>query len=287
MRRRDWHTRLHESPLRRGRGRLRITVVDLEADWKCRALSLRYPQLAGVCDLVPLTMDVRWPEFYAGAFLAGTTRRGSGTARLSARSSSASTTTRWGCAPAWPSTSACCMRPPARRRWWCAWPRPAGWRGWWTRTAMDDQRATFANLHAFGLLDHTCTPEAILGGTHEVLARGLHEVYVQQQEALGHTSATNPSLVEWDKLPEALRESNRAEADGIFHHLAALGYTLTPLADWDAAFFRFPEPEVERLAEMEHDRFVAERCSQAGATPAVPKISTPSAARAAPVGRAA
>ena len=32
-------------------------------------------------------------------------------------------------------------------------------------------------------------------------------------------------------------ESN--QADGIFRHLADLGYTLTPLTDWDAAFFRF------------------------------------------------
>jgi hypothetical protein len=37
---------------------------------------------------------------------------------------------------------------------------------------------------------------------------------------------------------------------------------LAPLADWDAAFFRFPEAEVERLAESEHDRFVAERMRQ-------------------------
>ena len=52
-----------------------------------------------------------------------------------------------------------------------------------------------------------------LGGTHEVLAQGLHDVYVRQQEALGYAAATNPSFVEWDALPQVLRESNRAEAD--------------------------------------------------------------------------
>jgi len=50
--------------------------------------------------------------------------------------------------------------------------------------------------------------------------------------------------------------------DGIFRYLAGLGYTLAPLADWGAAFFRFPQAEVERLAESEHDRFVAERMRQ-------------------------
>ena len=58
---RDWHTRIHDAPCRAA-GRLRITVVDLEADWKCQALTLRYPQLAGVCDLVPLTIASAGPS---------------------------------------------------------------------------------------------------------------------------------------------------------------------------------------------------------------------------------
>jgi len=71
---RDWHTRLHESPCGAA-GRLAITVVDQEADWKCRALRVRYPQLTDVCDLIPAQMNVRWPEFYEGAFLIGNADR--------------------------------------------------------------------------------------------------------------------------------------------------------------------------------------------------------------------
>jgi hypothetical protein len=222
---RDWHTRLHESP-RGTAGRLRVRVVDLEADWKCRALNLRYPELVGVCDLVPLAMDVRWPEFYQGAFLGGSA-----------------------ISPAEPAPGI----PPVSAVFVCfdddslglrtglavhqsllrdaAAPTPVVVRmaeaGGLARLVDPDgdgrQEPTFANLHAFGLLDRTCTPEAILGGTHEVLARGLHEAYRRQQAALGHTTTTNPSLVEWEALPDALRESNRAEADALFHCLAGRG----------------------------------------------------------------
>ncbi len=254
---RDWHTRLHESPCAAGlalpsvAGRLRITVVDLEADWKCRALSLRYPQLAGVCDLVPLAMDVRGPAFYEGGFLAG----GADPLPVSAVFvcfDDDSLGLRTGLAAHQRLLHAAAGPTPVIVRM----AEAGGLARLVDRENGDKGTPAFANLHAFPLLDRTCTPEAILGGTHELLARGLHEVYRRQQEALGQTVATNPSLVGWDALPEALRESNRSEADGIFHHLAALGYTLTPIADWDAAFFRFPEPEVERLAQMEHERWV-------------------------------
>ena len=155
--------------------------------------------------------------------------------------------------PGGPTARAACVCQPATGRGAHGRDRRAGASG---RTRWRRNDRVFANLHAFGLLDRTCTPEAILGGTHEVLARGLHEVYVQQQEALGGTSVTNPALVEWDKLPEALRESNRAQADGIVDHLAAVGCILIPLADWDAADFKFQKPEVERLAQMEHERWL-------------------------------
>ena len=163
-------------------------MIDQEADWECRALGVRYPQLADVCDLIPAQMNVRWPEFYEGAFLAGSVARPPVTAVFVCFDDD-SLRLRTGLAI-------------HQRRAWSAGPTPIVVRmaeaGGLARLIAPDgagddhQTATSANLHAFGLLDHTCTPEAILGGTHEVLARGLHEVYVQQQEALGGTSVTNP-----------------------------------------------------------------------------------------------
>jgi hypothetical protein len=250
---RDWHTRLHESP-RRVSGRLRITVVDQDADWKCRALGLRYPRLAGVCDLIPLTTNVDWPQFYEGAFLAGSADVPPVGAVFVCFDDD-SLALRTGLLVHQRLLHGAAGSTPVIVRM-----AEAG--GLARLAEADGVGAAFANLEAFGLLDRTCTPEAILGGTHEVLARWLHLVYRQQQQALGHTAATNPSLVDWDQLPEALRKSSRAEADGIFRHLTTLGYTLVPLVDWDAAFFHFSEAELVRLAKSEHGRFVAERLGE-------------------------
>jgi hypothetical protein len=249
---RDWYTRLYESPCAAS-GRLRITVVDLEADWKCRALSLRYPQLAAVCDLIPLTMNVRGPDFCEGTFLKGAADHPPASAVFVCFDDD-SLGLRTGLAVHQRLLHASAGPTPVVVRM----AEASGLARLVDREGEGQGSAAFANLHAFPLLDRTCTPEAILGGTHEMLAHGLHDVYRRQQEALGQTSAANPSLVEWDQLPEALRESNRGQADGIFRHLAALGYTLTPIADWDAALFRFTEPELERLAQMEHERWVSD-----------------------------
>lgn len=251
---RDWYTRLNASH-NPATGRLRIVVIDLEADWKCRALSLRYPQLASVCDLVPMKMNVRWPEFYEGAFLPG----GVGAQPISAVFvcfDNDSLALRTGLAIRQRLLQGACSPMPVVVRMAEA--------GGLARLVEpgSDSTAAFANLHAFGLLDRTCTPEAILGGTHETLARGLHEAYIRQQQALGRTIETNPSMAGWELLPEVLRESNRAQADAVFHYLADLGYTLIPLTDWSSASFRFAEYEVARLAEWEHARFVSERRSR-------------------------
>lgn len=115
---------------------------------------------------------------------------------------------------------------------------------------------------AFGLLDRTCKPELLLSGTHEILARAIHEDYVRRERESGQTPETNPSMVPWDKLPESLKESNRLQAGHIRLKLEAVGCGLEPLIDWDAELFSFDPGEIELMAEMEHARWYAERVAE-------------------------
>jgi hypothetical protein len=111
----------------------------------------------------------------------------------------------------------------------------------------------------FSLLDRTCDPDILLGGIKEHLARIIHEEYRLSQLRNGHTVQDNPSMAPWAELSEELKESNRCQADHIVWKLESVGYDLESLVGWDAEPASFDDNEVERLAEMEHERWMAER----------------------------
>lgn len=122
-----------------------------------------------------------------------------------------------------------------------------------------DGTDSFSHLDAFGLLERTCSPELLIGGTNEIIAHATHDAYVREQTRLGHALEDNPSMVAWDELPDTLKSSNRRLADHISTKLKAVNCDVAPLHDWDRRLFEFTEPEIEKLAEMEHERWVEER----------------------------
>ena len=118
------------------------------------------------------------------------------------------------------------------------------------------QAGNFGSLRIFDLLDQTCTAELLQGGTHEILARSLHRVYLETQGRSGRELGSDPALAPWDELPEELQENNRQLADRIPVMLAAAGYRIAPLTDWDAEKLQFqemePDDKVTLMARLEH-----------------------------------
>ena len=114
-------------------------------------------------------------------------------------------------------------------------------------------------IRVFGLLEQTCNPDLLPGGAHEVLARCFQELYRQKQTAAGMTEEQNPAIKPWAQLSEEFQESCRRQADHIGVKLAAVGCRIARLTEWDAESFQFTEQEIEILAKMEHERWMAER----------------------------
>jgi hypothetical protein len=124
-------------------------------------------------------------------------------------------------------------------------------------------RCSSTNLHPFPLLEETCTPKLIAGGsTYEILARAIHEDYILKAKKRGETRAENRSMVTWDELPGNLKESNRKQAEHILEKLYLFGYDVVATPDWDPELIEFPSETVELMAKMEHTRFVKERLSE-------------------------
>jgi hypothetical protein len=68
-------------------------------------------------------------------------------------------------------------------------------------------------------------------------------------------------IVPWERLEEQWKDANRAFADGIGAKLEAAGCVLVPapLIDPSAPLFEFTGDELEELAELEHERWVADK----------------------------
>jgi hypothetical protein len=229
--------------------RLAITLVDKTASQIKESLLLDHPQLEKICDLDPYDIVVESPEFQKAAFLFGSRKQSDVTAIYVCLDDDARGL-----------SAALSLLHRVRGRHIpiiVRMTRDAGLAS--LLKGEDGSGEGFENLYGFGLLDRTCTPDLLLGGTHALLARAIHEDYVYNQRKKGQTSQTNRSMAPRDQLPEHLKESNRRQADHIGVKLKRVNCGLAPLNDWDTPLHTFTPEEVERLAEMEHERWVAER----------------------------
>jgi uncharacterized membrane protein len=86
------------------------------------------------------------------------------------------------------------------------------------------------------------------------LARAIHQAYLE-------VPGSTPGMRLWEELSEELRASNRAQARHVGEKLAALGCIMVPTFD-PALTFALDDDEVQLLARLEHERWMAERLAQ-------------------------
>jgi len=230
------------------RARLKVTVVDRKADTAVALIRERYPAVATQCDIVPLQMELDSAEFERGAFLASSARVPGVTGVFICLSDDAAGL-----------RAAFRLRDRFGTREVPIVVRTTREGGLASLLGGVGDEDVLDGISVFGLLDLVCRPDVLLGGQNEVLARAIHANYVRGEAAKGRTPMDNPSMVEWDLLPETFRESNRDQAGDIRHKLRAIGCDLVRLLDWECPPFAFTADEVETLARIEHDRWVRER----------------------------
>jgi len=231
--------------------RLCITLIDGEAGKKKECLYLRYPQLERVCELVPVEVDIQVPEFERAEFLFDDQKRCDVTMVYVCLDDDSNAL-----------RAALMIHQQVRALEIPIVIRMTQDAGLATLLRGEkDKPEGFANLHTFGLFDHTCTPDLISGCTYEILARAIHEDYVRNERAKGYTPETNPSAVPWGELEETYKKSNRRAAEHIRVKLDAIGCDIVITTDWDTPRFEFTPEEVELLGQMEHERWVEEKLS--------------------------
>ncbi len=100
------------------------------------------------------------------------------------------------------------------------------------------------------------TEQTLPTAVRERIAREIHDIY---RNRLKLTQSQEPSLTEWDKLVDHLKQSNRAQADHIAQKLNAAGYTVRKARNASVMPRQFTPGEVEIMAELEHARWNVER----------------------------
>lgn len=229
--------------------KLHITIIDKVAKSKLESLCLRYPRLKNVCNLIPFQMNIESPEFQKADFLFDNQKKCNITSVFVCLDNDSSAL-----------SAALVLYDRLKKYQIPIVVRMTHDAGLASLLRGDKvSGGSFEGLSAFGLLDKTFKPELLFEGTHEIIARAIHESYKHKQEEKGETSKTNASMVPWEELPEHLKESNRRQSDYIGIKLKKIGCAIAPMTDWDAELFKFSEKEIDLLAIMEHERWMSER----------------------------
>jgi hypothetical protein len=113
-------------------------------------------------------------------------------------------------------------------------------------------------LRLVDVIEEGCDPVRMEDDLAEWLARTCHQRYLTDQFAQGATPSESPALVPWEQLAEEYRAANRDQAADVGRKLAAIGCVLC-LRQAGGPGFEFRSGEVDRLAELEHGRWMAER----------------------------
>jgi len=223
--------------------KLRVHIVDREAPVRIQLLAQRYSRLSEVCDLEPHAIDVASPTFDH---------------LLEQDPRLANVGVGFVCFDSDTLTIAATLnlldqahaRFPVIAR---VTERSGGLAG-----IIEDVQSRYADATVFRpltLAQRASRADLVLEGMRGRLARLVHDAYRTSNPG-------GPNDVPWDHLSDKSRERNLGHAGSIADQLEAVGYRLGPLVDWGEPLPVLMEDDVERMAELEHERWVAERLAE-------------------------
>jgi hypothetical protein len=112
-------------------------------------------------------------------------------------------------------------------------------------------------IRPFSYLGLALSPENLLDGRGDAVARSIHEHYADSIAAQGRDPDREPGGQSWERIAESYREANRHQADHLWAKLALTDARAIP--EERVEQFAFSPMEAERLAVVEHLRWAADR----------------------------
>ena len=243
--------RWSKQPSSADRGPLWITAVDREASVRAESLVNRFPWIKGACTLVPRNLDEQHPEFDSCAFLYD--RDVPPPNRVYVVSEDEATALR-----------AALLIWQHRHASGAAYPivlRTLSGLGLARVLPGAEREGPGTSIEVFSFLDHARFPDLLIPSL-ELLARAIHERYLEQRRSQGAAMGSRPAMRPWEDLSEPYRDSNRQQARSLPRALQLDGrrrYDIVQAHRKGAEPFAFPPEDLERIARNEHERFLEER----------------------------
>lgn len=126
------------------------------------------------------------------------------------------------------------------------------------RTNDNASFATFSrNIKPYGLPSKVCSQEVIIGGTLDRKARAIHDDYLKKRKKTSGFGSKEAD-VSWENLSQEYKDSNRKAADHMGVKMRGIGCEIVSKDD-PRSSATFSEEEIEKLSELEHRRWNAER----------------------------
>lgn len=224
-----------------------ITAIDRDAARKKAILETRYPRIRDYCEIIPCSLDLYSPEFYAGDFLDAAGKPLNAVFLcLSDESLNFST--------------GLYLNQKLQNTYIPIIIRTvhsAGLSHFFEEICHKNSEE-FKNIHPFPLVSCTCCIESLIG-MNELIARSIHRNYIAMRTQEGGSADKDPAMKPWRTLDTEYREASRSQAANIKRALQKNGFSIVSRTDWDEPLVEFSEAEVEKMAEMEHDRWWDER----------------------------
>ncbi len=234
------------------RGRLRITVVDREANEKIKSLRFSHPQVNLMAEFIPQPIDVFSADFQQADYLFNSEGQCQVTNAYVCLDNDA--------AGLYAGLS---LLQRLGEQNVSVVVRMTNDAGLATLLREPAKASRYIRLHSFNLLNQTCNEGLLPSGTIETLAAEIHSDYIRHQESVGQSVQSNPLMAPWDELPDSCRESNRLQAQHINIKLTAIGCGIELVAHEQNVLINFSGEEIEKMAEMEHARWMHDQV-QAG-----------------------
>ena len=100
--------------------------------------------------------------------------------------------------------------------------------------------------------------EIMAEAAHKAFCRGLTSRGFRYGPEINAARKTHPALVEYQNLPDDLKDASRANVGDIPRKLHQLGYRIET-GDDQSGLFIFSDTDVNRLAQLEHQRWMEHR----------------------------